>query len=528
MIKIKCRQFKLIAAFCLFSCLSPATAQAKRMNIIYIPLDNRPVCSSYVKQTMEAAGCNIIMPPKKYIADNESDGNPDAIWEWLQHKAPKADAAVISTDSLIYGGLVASRTHNISQQILQERLKHIYALKTTLPIKLYAFSTIMRTPRASKGRVEPPYYEAVGSAIFTYSQLLDKKDQGKLLPTEALLMQALERNLKKSDLGDWLKRREKNLLVNYELTHLARNGKFHYFAIGKDDNAPLSATHMESRKINLNTFDMSKDTFQIIDGVDQLGLLLIVRAYNEANANRPAIYPLYSAGAGANTLPQYSDARLQDSVPQQIEAAGAELTLSPDNADLILALNTPQDGIVKDSIAKDNLPFASAANKDFVKDINQQLIAGRKVSIADISYSNGADNGFMSYLANHSNLAQLTAYNGWNTADNAVGYAIAQGIISRAISKKEKNKLLLQRLIDDWFYQSNARRTISANLEKQGLEALKYDLKTVENIVLEQAANECQQMADKYEFTKNVKFKLTFPWKRLFETEVEIKDYKGT
>lgn len=55
----------------------------------------------------------------------------------------------------------------------------------------------MRTPRASKGRVEPPYYSTIGPSIFAYSQLLDKQDQGKLSPTEKLTMQALERNMKK-------------------------------------------------------------------------------------------------------------------------------------------------------------------------------------------------------------------------------------------------------------------------------------------------------------------------------------------
>ena len=144
---------------------------------------------------------------------------------------------------------------------------------------------------------------------------------------------------------------------------MARNGKFHYFAIGKDDNATLSATHMEGRKISLSTFDMSRDCFQILDGVDQLGLLLIARAYNEANGTKPSVYPLYSVGAGASTLPQYSDARLQDSVPQQIIAAGAVQAQSADTADLILALNTPQDGIVKDSTADDNQPSHLPATK---------------------------------------------------------------------------------------------------------------------------------------------------------------------
>lgn len=523
MAKFTFRHHKLAAAICTVALLMPVSVQAKRLTILYVPLDNRPVCSAYVQQTMEAANCKIILPPEKYIATNEKNGNPEAIWDWLEHKAPKADAAVISTDSLIYGGLVASRTHNISQEELQNRVKHLYELKTTLPIKLYAFSTIMRTPRASRGRVEPPYYSSIGPSIFAYSQLLDKQDQGKLSPAERLTMQALERNMKKAELGDWLERREKNLLINQELTRMARNGKFHYFAIGKDDNATLSATHMEGRKISLSTFDMSRDSFQILDGVDQLGLLLIARAYNEASGSKPSIYPMYSAGVGAATLPQYSDARLQDSVPQQIIAAGAVQAPSADSADLILALNTPQDGIVKDSTADDNQPFASVANKNFVGLIGKQLQAGRSVSLADISYSNGADNGFMQLLSNSGELERLTAYNGWNTSDNAVGYAIAQGLIARDMSSEARNLLLRQRLIDDWFYQSNARRNVSDELEKHNREDLKYDLATEEKVILQQVTADCHRMVNDCPLTKGTKFSLSFPWKRLFEVDVEIK-----
>ena len=513
----------IAAAVCALTCLLPAAVQAKRLNIIYIPLDNRPVCAAYVEQTMEAADCNIIMPPEKYIATNDKNGDPEGIWEWLQTKAPRADAAVVSTDSLIYGGLVASRTHNYTKQQLEERVKHLYELKTTLPIKLYTFSTIMRTPRASKGRVEPAYYSSIGPSIFAYSELLDKKDQGKLSPAEALKMLALERNMKKAELGDWLERRKKNLWVNQELIRMARSGKFHYFAIGKDDNAPLSSTHMEGRKLSLSTFDMSNDSFQILDGVDQLGLLLSARAYNEAHGVKPSVYPLYAPGAGAKTLPQYSDARLQDSVPQQIIAAGAVQTAAPDSADLVLALSTPQDGIVKDATAADNQPFASAGNKNFVGILGQLLRSGRNVSLADISYSNGADNGFMSLLANSINLQPLAAYNGWNTADNAVGYAIAQGLIARDMSSEARSRLLRQRLIDDWFYQSNARRSISNELEKHNREDLKYDLATEEKNILQQITADCQSMANSYSITRGTKFTLSFPWKRLFEVDVEIK-----
>ena len=245
--------------------------------------------------------------------------------------------------------------------------------------------------------------------------------------------------------------------------------------------------------------------------------------YNEANGTKPSVYPLYSVGAGASTLPQYSDARLQDSVPQQIIAAGAVQAQSADNADLILALNTPQDGIVKDSTADDNQPFAYDGNKNFLGILGQLLSSGRNVSLADISYSNGADNGFMSLLANSTNLQPLAAYNGWNTADNAVGYAIAQGLIARDMSSEARSRLLRQRLIDDWFYQSNARRSISNELEKHNREDLKYDLATEEKNILQQITTDCQSMANSYSITRGTRFTLSFPWKRLFEVDVEIK-----
>lgn len=490
---------------------------------MYVPLDNRPVCIDYVQQTMEAAGCKIILPPAKYIARNNKNGAPDGLWAWLATKAPKADAAVISTDSLLYGGLVASRTHHISREQLSTRLERLHELKTTLPLKLYAFTTIMRTPRASRGRVEPPYYAQLGPDIFAYSELLDEQDQRRLSPAKQMRLAELEARLPKAALSDWLERRELNHQINIKLTQMARSGKFHYLAIGKDDNAPLSATHREARKLSMATFEMPAKQLQLLDGVDQLGLLLLVRAYNEANGLQPSIYPLYSPGIGAGTLPQYSDSRLQDSVPAQIAASGAHLASSPNSADLILALNTPPDGEVKDSTAGDNQYFASSANKRFITTIKQQLNLGRSVSLADISYANGADNGFMNLLAQGNALSRLAAYNGWNTADNTVGFAIAQGLMAKYIPNAERQLLIKQRLIDDWFYQSNARCLVADELDKHNREEMKYELEGAAKPVLAFVTNKCQHLAQQYQFTKNTQFTLTLPWNRLFEVDVDIK-----
>lgn len=81
---------------------------------------------------------------------------------------------------------------------------------------------------------------------------------------------------------------------------------------------------------------------------------------------------------------------------------------------------------------------------------------GYRVSLADVAYSNGADNGFMNELAKQGQLERLTAYNGWNTADNTVGFAICQGILTPQMSKPDAEKLMRIRVIDDWYYQANA------------------------------------------------------------------------
>lgn len=518
---------KTLLPFLAAALLLAPRAEAAKLNIIYVPLDDRPVCSSYAQQTMEAAGATLIMPPAKLLSSHDRDGSPDKLWAWLRSQARKADAAVISTDSLIYGGLAASRTHHIAKDELKQRLHRLEELPGELPIRLYLFSSIMRTPRASAGRVEPPYYARFGPLLFAYSELLDTEELRRLTPEEKRRKKELESVLPADDLSDWLNRRAQNFAVNSRLVSMSAAGKFYYLAIGKDDNAPLSATHMEARHLSRQSFTLPKESFQIIDGVDQLGLLLLARAWNEAHAAAPAVFPLYAPGPGAATLPQYSDSRLQDSVPGQIIAAGAAVAASPETADLVLAINTPDNGVVKNATADDNQFFPNNANRRFIREISSQLRAGRRVALADVSYSNGADNGFLHTLAREDNgscLPALAAYDGWNTADNAVGFAIAQGLLSRCMTDTQRQRILRQRLFDDWFYQSNARQKLVRSLEADGKGEMQYDLDSHNSAALAEAFKDCAKLAARYQFTKGTAFALDFPWDRLFEVEITIKE----
>lgn len=529
--------FKLIAAlhFILLTVLGFAFSETQvearekeKGAFIFIPLDDRPVCYSYPVKVMEAAGYKILTPPEKFLATRTTPADTEKLWKWLESRAEKVDAAVISTDALIYGGLVASRTHMLPMAALEAKVNRLKDLQMDKDIRFYGFSTLMRTPRESYGNVEPAYYSNVGPAIYRYSQLSDKSD----LHAESLLedfeVGAFERNLAKAHLKDWLDRRNKNMEVNRQLAMLARMGRFDYFAIGKDDNAPLSHTHMEARKISFSNADVSDESFQILPGVDQLGLLLLTRAANELSGTVPKVYQMYVEGVGPKTIPQYSDLPLGTSVPEQIIAAGGKIVYQPEAADVVLAINTPADGTMYDSTSLSNQYFASPANKRYIANLGKMLERGVNISLADVAFSNGGDNGFMNEMSLRGYTDKLSAYNGWNTADNTIGFAIAQGMLAPKIEKEKQLMLMRERVLDDWYYQSNARRLITDELEKAKKTEYKYTLNDMMPKVRKQAFDIMNRLAANYDITAGTKFDVVFPWNRLFEVDiVKLKQEKS-
>ena len=523
--------FQRVIAVCSFIlCMFAGTAvQAKdKTALLFIPLDNRPVCFSYPVKVMEAAGYKIYTPPEKLLATRTAPADTEKLWKWLESRAEKVDAAVISTDALIYGGLVASRTHSMSMPELEAKVRRLQNLRMDKDTRLYGFSTLMRTPRESYGNVEPAYYSNVGPAIFRYSQLSDKSDLHAETLLEDFEVGAFERNLAKAHLKDWLDRRNKNMEINHQLAMLTRVGRFEYFAIGKDDNAPLSHTHMEARKIILNNGYLSDESFQILPGVDQLGLLLLTRAANALSRKSPAVYPMYVEGVGPKTIPQYSDLPLGKSVPEQVIAAGGKIVYSPDAADVVLAINTPADGTMYDSTNLSNQYYASPANKRYIVNLGRMLEKGANISLADVAFSNGGDNGFMNEMSLRGFTEKLSAYNGWNTADNTVGFAIAQGMLAPQIAKDKQLMLMRERILDDWYYQSNARRIITDELEKNKKEAYKYTLNEMMPKIKKQAMDIINRLAVNYDITAGTKFDVVFPWNRLFEVDiVKLKQDKG-
>ena len=516
--------FKIFFIALLLFLNSSACAAEK---ILFIPHDNRPVSFQQPAEVVSQLGYEIISPPIEFLSE------PDELWTWFFENASAADAAVVSSDILLYGGLIPSRSHNFSADILSDRADNFKALRKNNPdLKIYAFGSLMRTPQVgTPGDIEEPdYYGQYGADIFQLTALLDKEETSTLNHKEKFYLDELERNIPDEILDDYFSRRLKNLSATIKLLDLADAAVINYFVIGRDDNSELSQTHRENR-ILLDYMKNIPNT-QSLAGIDEYAMLLLTRAVNDLRGFVPTVNVQFNRGKGEKTVPAYSDEEIGNSIREEILIAGAIPVPKPDRADFVLFVNTDKRGetfhthnsFPPQILSKRAQKYLTKNAKKFSAQIENAVKKNLPVGIADITFANGSDNFLMNQLCDKKLLFKLQSYGGWNTATNTTGFALGTGILAKKMSRDSVNRLLAVRYLDDWAYQANVRAAIADELSKRpdGLQIYlnlgDYESEIVarENLLMKNfAAKNLPQI-------KNFSVKNT--WHRMFECEIIFED----
>ena len=447
---------------------------AAKGRLLFIPHDDRPISSTETADVVRALGYEVVMPPPELLSGGtEKPGRPDALWAWARENIHGADAAMISADAMIYGGLVPSRKHSLPEALLAERVAQFENLHQENPkLRLYVFGSLMRTPMdgAHAGNEEPGYYSLYGASIFQASALADKREMQGLSRPEQAQLAAHVRAVPPDVWQDWKARRDKNLSISRKLIDLTRQGVFRYFVIGKDDNAPLSQTHREGRILAAYAAGLPETKFQMLAGIDEFGVLLLARAVNDLERQVPFISVEYNKGTGADTVPSYSDARIGDSIRSAVLVAGGMMVSRPEKADFVLLVNTNPDGktgeanVISRHAALRNDGRKRETTRDFIQRIHGYVYQGRPVGVADIAFANGADNALMKGLRDEGLLYKIRAYSGWNTPTNSTGFVIATGLLSSRMTDDACDRLLTRRYLEDWGYQANVRTQMEHSL----------------------------------------------------------------
>ena len=520
----------------LFVALMTLTASAHAQRILFIPHDNRPVSCQQPADAVEQLGYEVLMPPLELLT------KPPELWRWLNENAPSADAAVIASDALLYGGLIPSRSHEISAAELQARVENFKTLHEQNPnLNLYVFGSLMRTPHfGTPGDIEEPdYYGTYGTNIFQLTRLLDKQEIAKLNGKEKKLLADLQSQIPADILKDWFDRRAKNFSATKKLIDFAGAGIIDSLIIGRDDNAPLSQTHRENRQLlaYLKEQNIPKTKAQSHAGIDEYAILLLTHAVNDLRGETPFVNVQFNRGVGAKTVPDFSDEELGLSIRDEILLAGGMYVPNPARADFVLYVNTAPNGKTYES--HNSLPPQKLSAREqkyfqknaewFAAQIEDAVAKNLPVGVADVAFANGSDNFLMEKLRDKNLLFKLQAYGGWNTATNTSGFAVSSGILARHMTESGRERTLAFRYLDDWAYQANVRTEIATKLTSEFPKssdalAIYLHLGDHEADVVKQVNSLMHKFAEMN--LPNVdclkKFKVSQPWHRMFECRIDF------
>lgn len=503
--------------------------------ILFIPHDDRPISYHQTVDVLRQAGYEMLLPPKELLSNATNMGHPDELWQWLQNNAVAADSAVIASDSMLYGGLIPSRKHEVPEENLMQRVEKFAELRQNNPrLRIYVFDSLMRTPiMGNEGNIEEPaYYGTYGWDFFHFSRLTDKQETQGLSKAEEKQLAAFRDAIPVEYMQDWKQRRAKNLTATKRLMDYTKNGVIDYLILGRDDNAPLSQTHRENREIlaYAKANNLPKTKFLSMPGIDEFNVLLLSRAVNDMRFEMPFVYVDYNQGKGGDTVPSFSDEKISASVDAAIAIAGGLKVPNPARADFVLLVNTDQKGRTMDTHNRypDGGKFQpqlkpDESTKDFVRLVSDYVAKGYPVGVADIRYANGADNALMEQLRKKNLLYKLQAYSGWNTATNSTGFALGTGMLAPKMTEQGKKQLLTTRYLDDWAYQANVRTIVGSELVQKFGNAMYYLSLQDKLGYAEQRNTELMQEFAAKNLPQNYLapgFTIKNPWLRMFECDI--------
>lgn len=486
--------------------------------IVIIPLDNRPVSLNFPTQLAKIAGLEVIIAPNNLIGED--------LYDWIYHHTTNLQEVIISIDGLGYGGLLESRTSNLSEYDVLVRLNGLSGLRNHVyfdGVRITAFNSILRlAPNVLSGS-DLSLYEnirewAIKKDMYTF-------DTGNMELYNRI--QYLESQIGTTALNTYKQTRARNLEINKQMLSWVSFGYIDELILPQDD-ANKYGLHRQDREVlqaEVQRLGIESQV-SIYPGVDETTSLLVARAINRVFSLTPKFYIDYqNPTADKEWIAEFEDIGLDQNIRLHVKSMGATVVDSISQADLVIYPVTPYTN------------HATMISK---------IKAGTKPKVV---LPFGAKHEFVNMLRKDIDVAQLHAYSGWNTVGNAIGIGIAQGSIRFGALQKASTlsytermagttahvEFLLQRFYEDDLYGHTRARRVDAYVRQIGGDMLNLGSKTrqVEDYLDKALRPRLVTMfykkfanvfistgVEQLRIEKSVIPRITLPWNRLFEVAI--------
>jgi len=453
-------------------------------NVLYVPLDDRPVNLDDVIVQGRSAGINVITPSLSDITNrldsqktasgstlvstsSPTYGNSTNIRQFILNNAASVDGFIISSDMLAYGGLIASRRLRTSaggaypafDSITTDLLDVIRLVKQSYPSKpIYVLDTIMRlaTTAFADGLSFNAYNESRTFMLQprrSFSQFADIITGYNLSPTGSY---GSTTNFNKEQYYNT--RQHKFKSNRYILEQLAQAGYIDFLAIGVDDantqGVQINEINFVEGRINAwlgGTNGQNPDRAIVLPDADGLGHALMARMANQLYRNgvKPRYTVQYFGPHGSTITSQYEYMDVHQNILRHIDIVGGQSVSSSPTVEII--------GIT------DSAQVTAAVNRITANSTNRVPTV-----VIDFVGGGSANPTVTEGLLGSQHTGRILGYSAWNTPGNKIGIALGMGQARFAYLVTETDftalstavnahgSLLFKRFLKDYYYKTIA------------------------------------------------------------------------
>ncbi len=425
--------------------------------IAYVPMDDRPVSTDRVIYLARAAGFTLLMPPRDLYrtrldgqGENASNGKPygdgTALMQWLRSVEERSDYFVISLDQMFSGGLVNSR--HVGTVALEEEQRRIASYLTALSgrgdKRVIFYDTVMRLALTvgydgcsmrdytitrsygsrSRWRINPEDF-----ATTDYAKSLEQLDRihtayavgedGSLLSDYRRLTQADGRA------AELLRQYHNSRIRKLKLTNLLIQhcGSDAVFFFGADDSSTGECIQRNEIAFLRARMEALGLRYSLMSDADSFGALAVARCA-AMQYGTASLRVRYFGDGEHGAAGDFDIGTIRQSVELHVEAAGAHIAEQQADAELFVLtrIQSKYDPAQVYRLAVDRL----------MARLRENLKRGTVTMVLDATdrsagYAAG-DGSLSERLCGEAELSLLLGYSSWNTAGNAAGLCIAQGV----------------------------------------------------------------------------------------------------